>query len=635
LAKNSRKSGAVKIKAAMRWFAKSLFAVFSRLSSLLMASEKDCISAYQQLLDRYALDLKQLERKKSRLAYARLLAIVAVIACLYGFLSWQLPLMLLPMTFFIAVFLRLVVLDVNNGHAIDRLTALIIINKEEINYANRKFSDQPDGAWLLGAHPYAADLDIFGSSSLYQYLNRTATEQGNELMAEYLLHHADPTTIHQRQAAVSALAPMLEWRQELQFFGRQTTVTKAGATKLTDWCQSPNLFAHQPIWKLLRWIFPLLSISVLVLYIYDVLNFGQFSLAFSLFFIVAYRISNRITPMYLQLGSMVKEMQVLNDSILHIEQTKFSSELLQQTQALLQAQGKQSSVAIRQLKGILGRLDYRLNVFVHFFLNSFLLWDLHQAFQLEAWKQAYREWPPRWYAVLAKMEVWSSMANLQYNHPAWAFPVLAEGHGHLKGLQLGHPLIAEEKRVCSDFNIEGNPQLALITGSNMAGKSTFLRTIGLNMVLANMGAPCCAQALSLSSMRIVSTMRIADNLEEQTSTFYAELKKLKYIIECVRQKEKVFLLMDEILRGTNSLDRHTGSKAFIQQLLRNGASGLLATHDLELAKLADDFPGQIQNYHFDVQVANEELFFDYQLKNGICQSLNASILMKKIGIELN
>ena len=174
----------------------------------------------------------------------------------------------------------------------------------------------------------------------------------------------------------------------------------------------------------------------------------------------------------------------------------------------------------------------------------------------------------------------------------------------------------------------------LVTGSNMAGKSTYLRSIGVNTILAMAGAPVCAKFFCLSPVQIISSMRIADNLEESTSTFYAELKKLKTIIDKVNNNEKVFILLDEILRGTNSLDRHTGSVALIKQLIKHKAAGIIATHDVELAEMKKDYPINILNYHFDVQVSNDELYFDYRLKEGICTSLNASILMKKIGIEL-
>ncbi|MBK6380704.1 MAG: hypothetical protein IPF72_13805 [Chitinophagaceae bacterium] len=200
--------------------------------------------------------------------------------------------------------------------------------------------------------------------------------------------------------------------------------------------------------------------------------------------------------------------------------------------------------------------------------------------------------------------------------------------------KIGHPLIQADTCVNNPLKIDHNGQLMLVTGSNMAGKSTYLRSIGVNTVLAMAGAPVCARYFCLSPVQVISSMRIADNLEENTSTFYAELKKLKTIIEKVNSNEKVFILLDEILRGTNSLDRHTGSAALIKQLIKHHAACIIATHDVELAKMKNEYPENILNYHFDVQVSNEELYFDYQLKEGVCTSLNASILMKKIGIEL-
>lgn len=204
----------------------------------------------------------------------------------------------------------------------------------------------------------------------------------------------------------------------------------------------------------------------------------------------------------------------------------------------------------------------------------------------------------------------------------------------MEGTEVGHPLIPAGKRVNNPIKIQDSGELMLVTGSNMAGKSTYLRSIGINTILAMAGAPVCAAYFCLSPVQIVSSMRIADNLEESTSTFYAELKKLKIIIGKVNSNENVFILLDEILRGTNSFDRHTGSVALVKQLIKHQAAGIIATHDVELAELKKDHPSGILNYHFDVQVNNEELYFDYKLKEGICNSLNASILMKKIGIEL-
>ena len=339
-------------------------------------------------------------------------------------------------------------------------------------------------------------------------------------------------------------------------------------------------------------------------------------------------------PAYNQLTKITGEVETLSDSILHIEKEKFGSPLLQQLQLSFQHNNQEASGIIRQLKSILDRFDYRLNIVVFIPLNAFLLWDLQQILLLEKWKSANKELVSNWYKNLATIESLSSIGNLSFNHPDWCFPILTDTKGTFITEEMGHPLIVPAKIVTNSFSTEDTGKLNLITGSNMAGKSTFLRSVGVNTVLAMTGAPVCARKLILHPTKIISTMRVNDNLEESTSTFYAELKKLKTIIEAVNKQENVLLLLDEILRGTNSFDRHTGSEALIKQLIQKKAVGLLATHDLELAKLMNQYPSAIINYHFDVQVNNEELYFDYKLKRGICQSMNASLLMKKIGIEL-
>jgi DNA mismatch repair ATPase MutS len=268
------------------------------------------------------------------------------------------------------------------------------------------------------------------------------------------------------------------------------------------------------------------------------------------------------------------------------------------------------------------------------FLNSFLLWDVRQMLALNEWRKKNKPIVPKLFHAIAETEVLNTLATIHFNHANWCLPKLTDKHFVFESKDLGHPLIPEKERVDNDFLIEKNTLISLVTGSNMAGKSTFLRSIGINIVLAQVGAPVCAQHFTLSPVRLMTSMLVSDNLAENTSTFYAELKKLKTIIEAVNNSEKVFVLLDEILRGTNSHDRHTGSTAFITQLIRHHAFAVIATHDLELADLKKGFSQSLENYHFDVQVKGEELFFDYKLKEGVCHSLNASLLMKKIGIEL-
>jgi len=289
---------------------------------------------------------------------------------------------------------------------------------------------------------------------------------------------------------------------------------------------------------------------------------------------------------------------------------------------------------MKKLKGIVQRMDWRLNPVVFIPLAILFQWDLQQVIALEKWKRRNNKSIIQSFEALGNFEAINSFATLHFNHPDWCFPDLKKEHFIIEGKDVGHPLINKIKRVNNCIDINNKGIIMLVTGSNMAGKSTYLRSIGINAVLTMAGAVVCAKSFSLSPVQLLTSMRIADNLEENTSTFYAELKKLKTVIEKVNNHEKVFILLDEILRGTNSLDRHTGAVALTKQLIRKQAAGIIATHDVELAKLKHDYPANIYNYHFDVQVNDGELYFDYKLKEGICTSLNASILMKKIGIEL-
>lgn len=590
---------------------------------------------YQENVTRLTDELQQWNRRKNWLAWARLLSFLS--AFIAAWLLWPIGLALVIPVFIalIAVFVFFITKDLSNNDAIRNTTQLIAINKQELQVLAHSFTHLPDGIQLKPAeHPYANDLDIFGRASLYQYLNRTTSEQGQQVFANWLLRSAGTVSIQQRQEAAKELAQQTNWRQQLRVFGLEKQVTQKTATNIAGWLKEENRFINAAHWKVLRIVLPLISFTVLGLHLGGIIPAGPFYSLMLLFLAGSFAITKLIWPAYTRLNRITSELDVLSQSIRWIETATFKSPLLVELQKSYEGTPPPASQRIRQLKKILDRLDYRLNPLVFVPLSIFLYWDLQQIFSLEKWKANNQQAIGKWYAALAEIEALSTLGNLCFNHPDWVFPGLSSANGVLIGEEIGHPLIPADKRVNSSFSTQGSGQIALITGSNMAGKSTFLRSAGINIVLAMMGAPVCAKKFTVSSMQVMSSMRISDNLEESTSTFYAELKKLQEIIVAVNKKEKVFLLLDEILRGTNSADRHTGSKALIRQLIHHDATGMIATHDLELAKLSNDFPGQIHNYHFDVQVANGELYFDYKLKVGVCQSMNASILMKKIGIEL-
>ncbi len=589
---------------------------------------------YKNRIQDLTSQIKRLKKKRDTIAWMRLSAILVIFACFFFLRSYGLAYAFIPAIVFFALFLRLVVLSGRNNEAIKNLDLLRRINEMELSIAAGNYVSLPDGKqYLPPTHDYAPDLDIFGRASIYQYINRTTSEQGHLALATWLLAPADAHIVMERQHASIELRSQYEWRQQLQAYGLAGNITLSTQQKINRWIIEPDLFT-KPHWKWLRYLMPALIFFALLLNVLGTLPSPLFYGVVFIFFLLSGAISRRVNPVYLHLDKIVNEIATLSRSIAWIEQQNSSSPYLGRLLHHFIAKKAGASAQVQRLKNILDRLEYRLNPLVFIPLNTFLFWDLQQVLALEKWKHENHTSVSAWFDALGEMEALASLAAVSFNHPGWSFPVLSNVEGALAANDLGHPLIPLDKRVCSSFQTQGTAKIALITGSNMAGKSTFLRSVGVNIVLAMAGSPVCAKTFSLYPVKVISSMRVNDNLEESTSTFYAELKKLKYIIEAVNRGEKIFLLLDEILRGTNSLDRHTGSKALINQLIRKNAVGIMATHDLELAGLVKDYPQNIRNYHFDVQVSEEELYFDYKLKDGVCKSLNASILMKKIGIEL-
>ena len=592
---------------------------------------------YRKRINDLQQTLQELYKRRTALGLLRFAIIIIIFLLIYTL--WNLPadFLISIAVAGIAIFLYIISKDTDNKEEINNLETLVAINKKELQYADGKYYDMYDGSNLEPEHhAYAADLDLFGKASLYQYMNRCSAEKAKALLAKRLLEPLDKEAILQNQEAAKELSSKPEWCQQLQAFGKKQEITLYTERRVLEWLNKEEKHFNSPLWNSLLYIYPVITLGSFLLYLADIVSTSWFSLAVLVFYIIALSISKKITSVYNLLSRIVPEISVLYNQLNLFEKETFQSALLLATQGQLKHHSNvKASQEINHLKNILNRFDVRLNVFAFIILNTFLLWDLWQMMALKKWKEQNKNIVPNWFETIANIEVLSTIATLAFNHQQWQFPGIAETHFTLTGDDIGHPLIPKQQRVNNSFSITGTAKIDLITGSNMAGKSTFLRSIGINMVLAYTGAPVCAKSFTISISRLMSSMRITDNLAENTSTFYAELKKLKSIIEVVNTHEKVFILLDEILRGTNSLDRHTGSAALIKQLIKQNAVALIATHDVELAKLESDFTGNISNYHFDVQVAGEELFFDYKLKHGICTSLNASLLMKKIGIELN
>ena len=579
-------------------------------------------------------DLKKLQQKKSAFGWLRFGTIAAIIVAFYFLWSLGPVYVIAACILLLIIFVRLLLADLKNKAAIAHTARLIHLNENELKFLSGDFYDFPGGTEHIPVdHLYANDLDIFGRASVFQFINRTTSEMGSSQLAAYLQSPADQDLVVNRQTAIKELSQKIEWLQDLQAMGSEKQITFITKARLENWISEPPAFSEFKSWKWLRYVLPAIIISVVILYIFDIVGKSTLYISLLVFAIIAYQINRIIAPIHNKLSKVAEELDTLSKSIVHIESETFKSPLLVQLQLTFVQHDKKISADIKKLKKLLDKLDLRYNIVLSAPLNILLLWNLQQILDLEKWKRN-KQHLHTWYETLGHIEALNSMAVLHFNEPGWAFPEIVPGYFFIEGKEIGHPLIFKSKRVNNDIKISHEGELMLVTGSNMAGKSTYLRSIGVNIILAMAGAPVCGKYLKVSHVQVISSMRITDNLAESTSTFYAELKKLKTIIEKVNNGEKIFILLDEILRGTNSLDRHTGSVALMKQLIKHNAAAIIATHDLELAKLKDEYPEKIINYHFDVQVSNDELFFDYLLKPGVCTSLNASILMKKIGIEL-
>jgi hypothetical protein len=594
------------------------------------------LSWYQQQLEQANRTLQLLQQKKRNLGWIRLACLLVPIALLYILLPQHVTAVVFTSITGIACFLYVVSLDMNNSQEIEYIQRSITIHESEIAVLNNNYAHLDDGKrFEPPVHTYAADIDVFGKHSLYQYINRCESEQGKALMAKHFLQPLPAEQIPAYQQALQELAPQPEWRQNLQNYGQSAQITRQTETRVQQWLQLPDTLLQSTAWRYLVLLYPVIPFACVLLYIMEIMSFTVLTYCLFLLFILSSAYTKKINVIYAYVSRIVPEISALQLQLQHVEKQNWKADALRQVQSLSQAGNQPASGALLALKSILNRFDFRLNIMVMPFLNTFLLWDIRQTAALLQWKQQNKAAVANWFTAIAEMEVLNTLATLHFNQPSWAFPALAAEHFTLEAENAGHPLIPAGKRVNNSCTINGTGQIMLITGSNMAGKSTFLRSLGVNTILAMMGAPVCATRFAISHVHLISSMRIADNLAENTSTFYAELKKLQQIIEEVNQHAKVFILLDEILRGTNSLDRHTGSRALIEQLIKEQAIAVVATHDIELSNLQQQHPAAIHNYHFDVQVAGEEdLYFDYKLKRGVCQSMNASILMKKIGINI-
>jgi hypothetical protein len=513
---------------------------------------------------------------------------------------------------------------------------LVLVNENEITSISSHGNIYDNGARFANEkHYYSSDLDIFGNASLYQLINRAATIPGINKLGEWLNAPSPKETVLLRQDAVKELAAKNDWKLDVQaslYFAKSEDADQL--RRLFSYLGLPlNLPGEKWLGtyaKIAPWLLTVAIIGAFFNgYAKDIailIGFINMSLVFS-----KAEYIKKTSMIADKIGSTLSAYALVFKKA---EEQEWQSVRCKELAQVLIA-GK-TSERIKDLSVLINKLNYHLNIIVGFLLNVFLIWDIRQIIAIENWKRNNHESLEAAFDVIAEFEALISLTSLHINYPEWAFPQIADGKGYtLTANDLAHPLIYQKNRVDNNYELNDAFHIDIITGSNMAGKSTFLRTIGINTVLALSGAPVCASNMHVSVITIISYMRIKDSLNESTSTFKAELDRLQMLLKAVETEPKIFFLIDEMLRGTNSVDKYLGSKAVIEQLIRKNAVGMVATHDLQIALLEKKYPDYVRNFYFDIQVKDGEMLFDYKIKDGECKTFNASLLLKQIGIDVD
>ncbi len=581
---------------------------------------------YKEEKDKLEIELKAVKNKLANLSIFRLIVFVLTSAGIY-FLFDTLRIVGVIGAVGVIIFGILLIKYLDAKESKILLITKIKINETEIRVLEGDFSFLKTGEEFIDStHVYSNDIDLFGRGSFFQYINRTSTKQGAKELAKTITKN-HILSIDKKQELLKELSQKVAWRQHFSALASLVT-TRYSTKEILDFIQNYSAVFSTIVSKLPT-VFSLVSIVLIALVSFAIIPFSILILWVFIGLGITALFFKKTQEIYVRADKAKATFKQYYLLLQEIENRKFSSAKLQEKQQIIQSEKLQASVIFKQFSKILDAFDQRNNLLIAFVGNAFFLWDLRNAVQVEIWITNYKHTVKKWFEVIAFFDAQNSLANFQYNHPEYTFPKVQKQDAIIKAVGLGHPLLNSEKRIDNDFNIY-DQEFFIVTGANMAGKSTFLRTVSLSIVMANVGLPVCAKSYIYSPVKLITSMRTSDSLADDESYFYSELKRLKFIVDTI-DKDDYFIILDEILKGTNSKDKAIGSKKFIEKLVSSKSTGIIATHDVSLCELATDF-SEIKNYYFDAEISNDELYFDYLFKKGVCKNMNASFLLKKMEI---
>ena len=548
-------------------------------------------SFYKEQISKHTETLKTLKKQLALSGTFRLLVFLALCAGVY-FTFGNTKFVIAIILGGIALFVFLVSRHSNLQYKRDVTKALLEANNVELEVLSRAFHHLPDGEkYKNPEHYFSQDIDLFGRGSFYQYINRTALESGSDHLA-HLLTDNDIDNITKKQEAIQELAKKATWRQHFSAVA-SLVKTEVSANTVLNWLNSYKSFV--PNWiKVGSTVFSIISLGLLITYFSGFISgyivFGWFLAGL----IISGRYLKKVNDLSQHTAKIQSTFEQFHKLLLEIETEDFSSDLLSE---------KKKTVVSET--------------------------DLRQSYNIEKWISEHSEHVSKWIDSIVFFDAYNTLANYVFNHPQHVFPAIVSSATQLQADGAGHPLLDPEKMVRNDFKI-ASEEFFIVTGANMAGKSTFLRTVALQIVMANVGLPVCATKSTYQPIKLITSMRTTDSLTDDESYFFSELKRLKFIVEEIKT-DRYFIILDEILKGTNSTDKAIGSKKFVEKLVAGNATGIIATHDLSLCEVSESIPN-VKNYFFDARIEDDELYFDYTFQPGICQNMNASFLLKKMEI---
>lgn len=579
--------------------------------------------------------LQQVKKQIFRISMLRLTLFIAGVAGIYFFFS-QTPLLIVCICL---TFLPLFILvKIHNRFFIRKewLETQAHIIQEELQALSGDYSSFEDGKeYVNPEHPYSFDLDIFGRRSLFQSINRTCTFFGKNRLAKWLQNHLhEKTSIEKRQEMIREISEHTLFREQFRVAGLVHHGQSSDGEKIQAWSQSPAQYLHAGWVKAFIWGVPVINSLLLITSLIGWTSFSCLGLSFGIFLVLSFGIIKRATYIQETYGKQLKSLNGYARLIALAKAEDWKSAGMQELMERFNLNGQSPIQALQQLSKELDRLDLRNNQFLYVLLEGSIFFQLQEIVRIERWKVRYGQYISEWLETVGELDALCSLGTFAYNHPQYTYPELTEKPFCFLATQMGHPLMPVSQCVKNDATIPSRPFFLIITGANMAGKSTYLRTIGVNYLLACVGAPVCCERLKLHPNQLITSLRTSDSLSDNESYFFAELKRLKRIIDLLNQGQQLFIILDEILKGTNSMDKQKGSFDLIRQFMQLKANGIIATHDLLLGSLIKQFPEEIRNYCFEADIKENELTFSYKLREGVAQNMNACFLMKKMGIIL-